>query len=489
MQFLNTLCFSLILLMGYYQAAAQHQPNKLTRVEYRRPNYEPMIFYYAYTNSGRNNIPPQHMSQLNFNIIDSAYYKFHNADSIVNSQGHMIERNYYDNQNRLEKRIQFHGNNPYTGPNTIRLVSDFTYGINGFLERFQSASFTLFGDTTRKEIYNYNENGWLLKREIVLYDINENIDNHQVDSYHYNSFNQQVLLVRKPIVFNSFYNGITDSIVTNYLSANSQLINTQTTYSAMITNGVIGTTDWRIRLFGIYNNFNTHLYDSVTYNSLFPAPYTLPQYEHNYRDTISDTIVQTSWKKYSWDNEVKRSGRFSQVLSKLDRQLYLRSDYWSTTNANWNVSVEYQTKTDQDTFPLLIIEKEQSFADTTFFLHYNSNKDLIKVIGRPKPGNSYFHNFETLLFYKTNYSTDLKKTALLKNLVSIYPNPASNIINIRISTPISYDLVLYDINGVPKGYFSNSKEINISHLDAGIYLLQITDKQSGDSYAQRIIKR
>ena len=66
--------------------------------------------------------------------------------------------------------------------------------------------------------------------------------------------------------------------------------------------------------------------------------------------------------------------------------------------------------------------------------------------------------------------------------LSVYPNPSSNVIN--INTPSSVEIIsteLYDVLGnvVLKG--ADSKEINVSNLSTGMYLLNITTNQGSIS--------
>ena len=74
----------------------------------------------------------------------------------------------------------------------------------------------------------------------------------------------------------------------------------------------------------------------------------------------------------------------------------------------------------------------------------------------------------------------------LKLKTSIYPNPASEKISIKSETAIS-KVELYDLSG-KKLKESNSKEMNISTLQNGNYLLKITDK-NGNTETQKLIKK
>ena len=70
--------------------------------------------------------------------------------------------------------------------------------------------------------------------------------------------------------------------------------------------------------------------------------------------------------------------------------------------------------------------------------------------------------------------------------VAVYPNPVADIIFIKSKTPV-HQVKLYDILGkevaVP---FSNGEEMNVSSLQAGLYILKLTSNTSEQSF--RIIK-
>lgn len=66
--------------------------------------------------------------------------------------------------------------------------------------------------------------------------------------------------------------------------------------------------------------------------------------------------------------------------------------------------------------------------------------------------------------------------------LSIYPNPSSNVIN--INTPSSVEIIsteLYDVLGNVVLRGTDNKEINISNLSTGMYLLNITTNQGSIS--------
>ncbi len=87
------------------------------------------------------------------------------------------------------------------------------------------------------------------------------------------------------------------------------------------------------------------------------------------------------------------------------------------------------------------------------------------------------------LYSGTLATSDLSN---IKNNISIYPNPTKDIVVVKSETPIT-KIELYDFSG-KKIKESASKEINISTLPRGNYLLKISDK-NGNTETQKLIKK
>ena len=73
----------------------------------------------------------------------------------------------------------------------------------------------------------------------------------------------------------------------------------------------------------------------------------------------------------------------------------------------------------------------------------------------------------------------------IKNNISIYPNPAKDVVFVKSETAIT-KIELYDFSG-KKIKESASKEMNISSLERGNYLIKITDKE-GNTQTKSLIK-
>ena len=76
---------------------------------------------------------------------------------------------------------------------------------------------------------------------------------------------------------------------------------------------------------------------------------------------------------------------------------------------------------------------------------------------------------------------------LANSTINIYPNPASNLINIEVDGNLSYETNLYDPNGRLMITSKNELEIKINQVPTGIYLLEIKDTKSKKSIVERVL--
>ena len=76
----------------------------------------------------------------------------------------------------------------------------------------------------------------------------------------------------------------------------------------------------------------------------------------------------------------------------------------------------------------------------------------------------------------------------LSNLyVSIYPNPVSEVIFIKIEGQLNYSVTLFDLNGKKMLSQLNTNSLEVDMLSVGIYLLELRDISSGQKLIERII--
>lgn len=80
-----------------------------------------------------------------------------------------------------------------------------------------------------------------------------------------------------------------------------------------------------------------------------------------------------------------------------------------------------------------------------------------------------------------------------EDMISIFPNPTSNLLNIHLSEDIkNYKLSVNDANGrniQQELKFAVSTTMDISQLPAGIYFISITDQNNNKQYTKKLVKR
>ena len=74
------------------------------------------------------------------------------------------------------------------------------------------------------------------------------------------------------------------------------------------------------------------------------------------------------------------------------------------------------------------------------------------------------------------------------NVINIYPNPATGYLHIEAANNEKVNIVLRSIDGQKIGYYEQTALVDMSNLAAGIYLLQITDKQGRYISTEKFIK-
>jgi hypothetical protein len=75
-----------------------------------------------------------------------------------------------------------------------------------------------------------------------------------------------------------------------------------------------------------------------------------------------------------------------------------------------------------------------------------------------------------------------------QNSIKIYPNPVTDVINIYTQANLKYRTNFYDLNGKLISSSKNKSVIEIHTLSLGLYLIEITDLDSGHKVVEKIIK-
>jgi len=90
--------------------------------------------------------------------------------------------------------------------------------------------------------------------------------------------------------------------------------------------------------------------------------------------------------------------------------------------------------------------------------------------------------------YKFDLNPVLSTHELTNSSIRIYPNPAIDIINIDVPKNLNYEANLHDLNGRLISSMTNKSVIEIQNVPHGIYLIEITDLDTGKKVIDKIIK-
>ena len=71
--------------------------------------------------------------------------------------------------------------------------------------------------------------------------------------------------------------------------------------------------------------------------------------------------------------------------------------------------------------------------------------------------------------------------------INVYPNPATSIINLDIAGELNYKVSILDLQGRTIKNTRNNAQIDVQDIPFGIYILEITDLDSGQSVLERIV--
>lgn len=132
-------------------------------------------------------------------------------------------------------------------------------------------------------------------------------------------------------------------------------------------------------------------------------------------------------------------------------------------------------------------------VDTVAILDYYGLENTDVVVSSSAVHVIWQDNYNDVVMYRKGtyfQPVPVSEIEIVKS-IHIYPNPASDQINITLSNFVdeNFDIVFFDVSGnqiFNENYFKSDKvNVDISNLSDGIYLLKIIDS-SGESYSQKV---
>ncbi len=197
-------------------------------------------------------------------------------------------------------------------------------------------------------------------------------------------------------------------------------------------------------------------------------PYAKQTSYYNSKKQITDIIYQF-WEIKFWLSYHRCSYSYNEDGSLASKSfLILQNKVWETS---------YQIYYNYNCNNQLI----NAFIEQSFWSEKNKEyNDYISLSGNNKPPFLFCNNIE--LDY-TNIPTDI---TLNISPINIYPNPSKSGIIFINTNLIIHNIAIYNVNGILLYQNQYVGHIDLSHLDNGIYIIQITTNEGNFSFKQII---
>lgn len=123
----------------------------------------------------------------------------------------------------------------------------------------------------------------------------------------------------------------------------------------------------------------------------------------------------------------------------------------------------------------------------------DANLDNGDKVFRNTSGSWLTSAFDISLMIRPVFSTGLDYTLSEEELerelqeIKLYPNPAQNLVNIK-GIEGSFNVTIYDLSGRKVTFAENEHTIDVTHLERGVYLIDIRDTDGNPLYAKKLVK-
>lgn len=126
----------------------------------------------------------------------------------------------------------------------------------------------------------------------------------------------------------------------------------------------------------------------------------------------------------------------------------------------------------------VIIDATQSNAYTMAFADFDNDGDL--DISSAAYGNDHIKIFDNQKITLSIDNSSIKE-------IAIYPNPANNTLNFKVSFTENFKVSVYDILGknVLTATLENGNSLNVSKLNSGIYILKFDDYNTNFKFVKQ----
>lgn len=164
--------------------------------------------------------------------------------------------------------------------------------------------------------------------------------------------------------------------------------------------------------------------------------------------------------------------RFNKTGGIVAAQTTGTSSTFATTTGTWNADTWYRVKIVGTATGLTYYLNDTQIYTGNFFLNYNF--DEMAFVHDNNSGSGYIDRIA--INNEGGVLSTKDDVKIIKNMLSIYPNPTSDILNIKTDSKISTVSVI-DITGKKVNVKLEDNKIDVRSLTAGIYLINIETKE------------
>ncbi|MDG4949518.1 T9SS type A sorting domain-containing protein [Weeksellaceae bacterium KMM 9724] len=157
-------------------------------------------------------------------------------------------------------------------------------------------------------------------------------------------------------------------------------------------------------------------------------------------------------------------------------QVHPTTGTW-TTNTWHNIRLEYDGLSMS-----LYLDNELISSGAPF--DGGSNLDHIRLVHDNYGGDAYFDNI------RINDTASTNDIASTKSVSAVYPNPAKDVVNIKLANDFNAAKTLVtvtNVSGKKVASFDSVNKVNVANLPAGVYILTITDGTKTET--KKLIKK
>jgi hypothetical protein len=213
----------------------------------------------------------------------------------------------------------------------------------------------------------------------------------------------------------------------------------------------------------------------------------------NYYYNESQWILDTT-RTYTYDNnnlliEILKNNEYKIVLI-YDSNSLLIEELYSELDTTTNIWEEEEK--------MVATQYDSSINSSHLILPYSftSNQSIVeeylffdKMITELKFSelDDFWIDYGKVEFFYSDVTASTNNIS--KEILSIYPNPFTNELNINLPTQENVDLTLFDIQGrkVFNGTVLSTEKVNVSSLENGVYFYEIT--VSNQQFKGKLVKR